>query len=211
MANKEVRTGHLSHAPMTSRDWGYLAVFLVVAASAGAWMGIELRKPFGITWEGVLVHQESPIEIIELNGEKIVRNKREGFEVRIPGEWGVEQPTLKSQKISFYTSQDATGCKIEEAASNNNLELSATQWVERFKSEELPFLTVKQFRETSIRVGGHDGVRLELESEEADYSVVNYVPVDNRMHVIAMYPGRRNLVVCLAQLDRFLNAWQVTE
>lgn len=197
----EVRSGHLSHAPMTRKDWGYLAIFLVVAALAGTWMGIELRKPFGIVWEGVLVHQESPIEIIVLkNGQKIVRNKREGFEVRVPDDWKIVPP--RADYNAFFADQNDT-CKIEVYIAKNFGNLTPEQWIEKGKVNE-SFLTVYSDIRSPTTLRKEEGVRRVLHTEETGISIAVYVSSEENMYQFVAYPKSLEDASCQEKFAAFL-------
>lgn len=203
----EVRTGHLSHAPMTRKDWGYLAIFLVVASIAGLWVGAELRKPFGIVWEGVLVHQESPIEIIVLkNGQKLVRNKREGFEVRIPGEWEIE-----ASGRAFYSPATVTegrGCKIENGNARNTQNLSARELV-AIPKEIDPFVSIVTNQRAVKIVRGLEAVHTVIETLETGYSEEIEIPYGEKIYWFALFAAASDKRECSETFNNLINSFVI--
>jgi hypothetical protein len=192
--NNEVRTGHLSHAPMTPRDWGYLAVFLVVAALAGTWMGIELRKPFGITWEGGIVHQESPIEITEVGDKTVLKNKKLGFELSVQKDWTIQ--SAQNRKIVVSNSDCKINFEVVQETSNFQVLISEVK-------KNFDIFTVQAYTEKYFEIQNKPALEIFLNTLETGEGYTLFVLDPPNVYGANMYITGESEVGCVNQWEEF--------
>jgi len=117
-----------------------LAAVLIVAIIFGGAIFYQSQRPVYEGAESKIEHQEKVIQVTEVADGKIVRNIKEGFEVKVPKDWTAVEKGLGDAKIvvqkfgpqqkldtefydgvdlKIFTSDNPNDLSIEEYAKNN--------------------------------------------------------------------------------------------
>lgn len=114
-----------------------LIILLIVALAFGGLILYEYKKPAYEGSEGQINHQENDIQVIEVADGKIVKNIKEGIEIKVPKDWEVgKTPLQNNEKINIFKlgpqqlpdTEMLNGTKLQISTENNLDDLSIQQW-----------------------------------------------------------------------------------
>lgn len=130
-----------------------LGILIIVAIGLAGLIFYEYKKPPYQDDEGQLGQQESDIQVIEVADGKIVRNVKEGFEVKVPAGWEVGRGPLvdeiiKVQKLGETQKEDTElydGILLKIYIKDNSQNLSINDYAKKnwgYEPEELNVITI---------------------------------------------------------------------
>jgi hypothetical protein len=117
-----------------------LAAVLIVAIIFGGAIFYQSQRPVYEGAESKIEHQEKVIQVTEVADGKIVRNIKEGFEVKVPKEWEVSKVNLVQEKIRIdkYGPNQKSETELQDGSilsiyiKDNPDNLSIKEWAKKY-------------------------------------------------------------------------------
>jgi len=157
-------------------DFIKLIIFFLFAIVLGGLIFYEYQKPAYRGGEGKLEHQEKEIQIIEVEDGKIVRNVKEGYEVKVPRGWYINyfkstddfggELTLSSENVDAPLEMSNTGIFLDIQRFNNKEQLTIKSWVDKNAKLGLEDRIISESIES---INNKEILIRKVESSEGDY------------------------------------------
>jgi hypothetical protein len=118
-----------------------LILFITISLAFGGLIFYEYKQPAYEGIEGQISHQENDIQITEVADGKIVRNMKEGIEIKVPRDWEIKKTPLQNdEKINIFKlgpqqlpdTEMLDGTKLQISIENNPDDLSIQQWAKTY-------------------------------------------------------------------------------